>query len=124
MAKIPRLEMGIRKSPGGHLLDRPFRRSLVIRRAGQTRTVNVREHVLGFHYLRIVGFFLANARKQIFVCCLREQRQAHHQDDQAESNSASIYHQIGLLKARGDKAAGLYLLSALRSVPGAVATWS
>ena len=61
VTKIPRLEMRVRESPRSHLSDGPFGRGFVIRRPGQTRTINIRQHVLSLHELRIVSLFFANA---------------------------------------------------------------
>ena len=67
MLEIPRLEMPVHQSPVRHLLDCPFRRAFVIRRAGQTRTVNVCEHVHGLENLRMLHAFFANASANIVV---------------------------------------------------------
>ncbi len=41
-------------------MDGPFRRSFVIGRAGQPRTVNVGQEMHGVHDLRVVRLFLAD----------------------------------------------------------------
>ena len=45
MAEIPRLEVRVLEPPLGHLLDRPLACRFEIGRAGEPRTVAVREHV-------------------------------------------------------------------------------
>ena len=63
MFEIPRLEMPILESPFRHLFDGPFGSAFVVRRAGQTRTVNVSQHVHRLENLRMLHAFFANARE-------------------------------------------------------------
>src|SRR5207245_4985452 len=112
VTKIPRLEVRIRKSPRRHLLNGPLSRGFMIRRASQPRTINVSEHVLGVHELRIVRFFFANAFEQIVVALtLNENRQVEQSCDQADSERAAVQHLVFSGKRFGfRKAAGLYLV--------------
>ena len=89
-AEVPGLQMAVGEAPFRHLLDRPLRRGLVVRRAGQTRAVNIRQIMHGPHDLRIVAPFLADTGIDVMVDRLgRRRRNGRGDEDDQRSNYGS-----------------------------------
>ena len=80
---------------------------LVIRRTGQTWTIQIGKHMHGLHDLRIVRLFLANARQQFVLRRLRKQRRNTHKRNQAKRDGASIQHRLSPERKELFKSAGI-----------------
>ena len=76
MAEVPGLQVGVPEAPLGHLLGRPFRGALVIRRSGEARAVAVGEHVQGVQNLRVLGLLFADAGVHV-VGALCQEHERH-----------------------------------------------
>src|SRR5215213_1332638 len=92
MLEIPRLEVCVLESPGGHLFDCPLCRSLVIRRTRQSWAIEIRKHVHRLHDLRPLHGFLTNAAQQVAAAILRGDWKSEQRENYRQGDNASFQH--------------------------------
>ena len=83
MPEVPRFQMAVFHAPFRHFRDSPLSRHFVIRGAGDTRTIPIRQHVQGLKNLRVFQFFAPHLRVAGFVhFFLAEEKKRHRESKQ------------------------------------------